>query len=176
MAKDFDGVFVPPGEDPRRHWGFEGERETLAGFLRDRRLTFELKCSGLDTEQMARRAIPPSGLSLLGLLRHLADAERYWFRMVLAGEDVPELRPGDDAFAVDGADDALVALAWEQWRAETDYAERFVADVADMDTMAKAGSRPRTVREILVHLVDEFGRHNGHADLLRELIDGRTGE
>jgi hypothetical protein len=82
-------MFVHPDEDPRADGGFRGERETLVGFLRDRRLTLELKCAGLDAEAMARRSAPPSDLSLLGLVRHLAEVEQVWFRIRMAGLDVP---------------------------------------------------------------------------------------
>src|SRR5262245_37605929 len=94
-------MFVPPDEDPRADGGFVGERATLVGFLQDQRLTLELKCSGLDVEQLARRAVPPSNLSLLGLLRHMAGVEQTWFRRRLAGHDAAPLFSGDDDF--DGA-------------------------------------------------------------------------
>ncbi|GIG65396.1 mycothiol transferase [Phytomonospora endophytica] len=169
-------MFLPADQDPREHGGWEGERATLLGSLRDRRLTFEMKCSGLDAEGLARRAVPPSSLSLLGLLRHLADAERHWFRRVLAGEEIGAVRPGDDAFEGAVADEAVVARAWEQWRTELGHAERFTAGVEDMGTMSKGGETPIALREVLVHLIDEYARHIGHADLLRERVDGRVGE
>ena len=82
-------MFVHPDDDPRSDGGFKGERATLVGFLRDQRLTLELKCAGLDADGMARRSVEPSSLSLLGLVRHLADVERGWFRRRLAGQDAP---------------------------------------------------------------------------------------
>ncbi len=82
-------MFVHPDDDPRTDGGFQGERATLVGFLRDQRLTLELKCSGLDSADLARRSVEPSNLSLLGLVRHLAGVEQAWFRVRMAGQDVP---------------------------------------------------------------------------------------
>jgi hypothetical protein len=82
-------MFVPAEEDPRSEGGFDNERDTLTAYLGDYRLTIELKCEGLDAEGMARRSVEPSSLSLLGLVRHLADVELAWFRRTLAGQDVP---------------------------------------------------------------------------------------
>src|SRR5262249_42312306 len=95
------------------------------------RLTLELKCAGLDAAAMAARSVPPSDLSLLGLVRHLAGVERYWFRKVIAGQDVPRLYPGGD---FDGAvpDPGVVAQAWANWRAEVAFAEQFVEQAADL--------------------------------------------
>src|SRR5215475_5449262 len=116
-------MFVGPDADPRGIGGIfvhhGDERTVLAGYLRDYRLTLELKCAGLDAEAMARRSVEPSDLSLLGLVRHLSDAERYWFRQVMAGEEAParyRQSAGDDhdrAFSDAVAEPAAVALAWE---------------------------------------------------------------
>ena len=121
----WSNMFVHPDDDPRRDEGFEGERATLAGYLRDQRLTLELKCAGLDAADLARRSVPPSNLSLLGVVRHMADAER------------------------------------------------FVAEASDLDLV---GAQGHVLRRVLVHMIEEYARHNGHADLLRECIDGRTGQ
>jgi hypothetical protein len=87
-------VFVAPEDDPREEGDVPvGDRATLVRYLRNRRLTLELKCAGLDADAMARRAVPPSNLSLLGLLRHLAGVEHFWFRQVLAGQDGPRTWP-----------------------------------------------------------------------------------
>jgi uncharacterized damage-inducible protein DinB len=178
-------VFVHPDDDPREA-GPEpaGEREILVQYLRDRRLTLELKCSGLDAEAMARRSVPPSNLSLLGLLRHLADVERFWFRKVMAGAEAPRLfrtaaEPGAD---FDGAvaDPDVVARAWQAWRAEVAFAEQFVQHAPDLDMTGTVGQdgQPGSIslREVLVHMIEEYARHNGHADFLRERIDGRVGQ
>ena len=89
-------MFVRPEDDPRSDTGFDGERATLVGFLRDQRLTLELKCAGLDASDLARRSVPPSNLSLLGLLRHMAAVEQTWFRIRMAGQDEPRLFRSDD--------------------------------------------------------------------------------
>ncbi|MER5886252.1 DUF664 domain-containing protein [Streptomyces sp. NPDC001941] len=174
-------MFVGPGEDPRTDGAFRGERAVLAGYLRDQRLTLELKCSGLGPADLARRAVEPSSLSLLGLLRHLADVELKWFRVVMAGETASwHFRTPDDLDAA--FDDALpdagtVAAAWAAWRAEVAFAERFTDGAASLGV---TGTRPDgkavELREVLVHMIEEYARHNGHADLLRERIDGRVGQ
>ena len=174
-------LFLDPAEDPRAGGPSLGdERATLVEFLRGQRLTLQLKCEGLDAEQLARRAVEPSTMSLLGLLRHLAEVERGWFRRRFAGTDAPrryqsEADPDGD---FDGAvaDDAVVAEAWAAWRDEVAFAERFVAET-DLDFVGADGrGEPLSLRELLVHMIEEYARHNGHADLLRERIDGRLGE
>jgi uncharacterized damage-inducible protein DinB len=179
-------VFVAPDADPREAGDVPvGERATLIRYLRDRRLTLELKCAGLSPEQLARRAVPPSNLSLLGLVRHLAGVEHFWFRQVLAGQDGLRLyrTEGEPGLDFDGArpDAAVVAEAWSTWRAEVTFAEQFVAETADLGqtgTFDDGVNGPATiaVREVLVHLIEEYARHLGHADLLRERIDGRVGQ
>jgi hypothetical protein len=123
-------MFVPPEEDPRSDGGFRGERETLVGYLRDQRLTLQLKCAGLDAEAMAKRSVPPSTMSLLGLVRHLADVELNWFRRVMAGQDVSRRYRTDEdpdgAFTGAVADSEAVAEAWGTWQAEVAFAEAFV--------------------------------------------------
>jgi uncharacterized damage-inducible protein DinB len=173
----WSNMFVRPADDPRTDGGFTGERDTLVGYLRDQRLTLELKCSGLDADAMARRAVEPSNLSLLGLVRHLADVERGWFRRTLAGQDAPpHYRTRDADF--DGAvpDPDVVTRAWDVWRAEVAFAEEFVAGAPDLDITGSNGEEPMSLREVLVHMIEEYARHNGHADLLRERIDGRVGQ
>ena len=179
-------MFVSPEDDPRESDGrFQGERATLVGYLRDQRLTLELKCAGLDAAGMARRSVPPSNLSLLGLVRHLTDAERGWFRRTLAGQEAPRLYRTDDdpdlAFNGAAPDPGQVTRAWDSWREEVEFAEQFVASAADLDLASAPGGgvgrpRPITLREVLVHMIEEYARHNGHADLLRERIDGRVGQ
>jgi uncharacterized damage-inducible protein DinB len=179
-------MFVTPVDDPRVNGArFHGERDTLVGYLRDQRLTLELKCAGLDAAAMARRSVPPSDLSLLGLVRHLAETEQSWFRRSLAGQDGP-LRyraggDGDRAFSGAAADPALVTAAWAAWREEVQFAEEFTARAPDLEVSGfhddGAGhAEPVTLREVLVHMIEEYARHNGHADLLRERIDGRVGQ
>ncbi|WP_030757741.1 MULTISPECIES: DinB family protein [unclassified Streptomyces] len=175
-------MFVHPDEDVRTDGGFRGERAVLAGYLRDQRLTLELKCAGLDAEALARRSVEPSDLSLLGLVRHLAGVEQYWFRQVMAGQEIrrhyrsEEDRAGEFTGAV--ADPAVVADAWDTWRAEVAFAEHIVATAPDLDVTGHGGhdDEPMELREVLVHMIEEYARHNGHADFLRERIDGRVGQ
>jgi uncharacterized damage-inducible protein DinB len=177
----------PSDDDPREHGARLGdERTTLVEELRCQRLTLEIKCSGLDAEAMARRAVEPSTMSLLGLVRHLAEVERATFRL-MSGQDVPRLfcsdtdRDGD----FDGAvpDPRVVAEAWEAWRAEVDRTTRFVAEAPSLDITADdplnqhgSGGGPMSLREVLVGMIVEYARHMGHVDLLRERIDGRIGQ
>jgi uncharacterized damage-inducible protein DinB len=171
-------MWIDPDDDPRES-GVESvdERTTLLHYLRRYRLTLEMKCADLDAEQLARRSVPPSTMSLLGLVRHLAEVEQYWFRRTLAGQDAARPyctesdRDGDWNGAV--ADPAVVDEAWRTWRSEVAFAEQFVADTADLGARGPTGV---PVRWVLVHMIEEYARHCGHADLLRERIDGRVGQ
>ena len=181
-------MFVDLEDDPRENGPTLGdERTTLVEALRCARLTLEMKCAGLDAEAMARRSIEPSTMSLLGLVRHLAEMERTTFRELMLGQATPALycsdtdRDGDFNGAV--ADPHVVAEAWAAWRAEVDFGTRFVTeapslDITGEDPLNKHGSGGGSVslREALVGLIWEYGRHMGHADLLRERIDGRIGQ
>jgi hypothetical protein len=171
--------FVPPDADPRVDGGFEGERATLMGYLHDRRLTLELKCSGLDPTAMALRSVPPSNLSLLGLIRHLTDVEQYWFRHAMGRQELrwPYRTESDPDAALNGAvpDPEVVEQAWAGWRAEVEFADRLVAEAPGLDLVGANGSQPISLREVLVIMLDEYARHCGHADFLRERIDGRVG-
>lgn len=173
-------MFVSPEDDPRTDGGVADERTTLIGYLRDYRLTIELKCSGLDAAGLARQSVPPSNLSLLGLVRHLADVERHWFRRVLDGQDVEWLyrreNDRDAAFNDAVADPRLVDAAWAAWRDEVRFSEQFVERAPDLDVTGTDSQGIVSLREVLVHLIEEYARHAGHADLLRECIDGRVGQ
>jgi uncharacterized damage-inducible protein DinB len=173
-------MFVHPDEDPRSEGGLTDERALLVEYLRDQRLTLELKCSGLAADALARRSVPPSNLSLLGLVRHMAEVERNWFRRRMAGEAAARLyqSEADPDLDFNGAvaDPDVVAEAWEAWRGEVDFAERFVADAPDLGLAARNPEMEVTLREVLLHMVEEYARHNGHADFLRERIDGRVGQ
>lgn len=156
------------------------ERATLVEFLRGQRLTLQLKCEGLDAAQLARRAVEPSTMSLLGLVRHMAEVERGWFRRRFAGRDVPKRYQSDTEpdgdFDGAVADQAVVDEAWAAWRDEVAFSERFTRDT-DLDFVGRDGAgEPISLRELLVHMIEEYARHNGHADLLRERIDGRIGQ
>ena len=178
----------PSDDDPRENRPRLGdERNTLVESLRKQRLTLEIKCAGLDAQAMARRAVEPSTMSLLGLVRHLAEMERDTFRVMLSGQDVPRLycsdtdRDGD----FDGAvpDPQVLAQAWAAWRAEVEFAQRFVAEAPSLDITGDdpfnrhgSGGGPMSLREALVGMIEEYARHLGHVDLLRERIDGRIGQ
>jgi uncharacterized damage-inducible protein DinB len=174
-------LFIDPGDDPREGGPrLGGERATLTEFLRCQRLTLELKCAGLDAEQMARRSVYPSTMSLLGLVRHMAEVERKWFRIRFAERNEPNRyqSPGDPDGDFNGAvaDQAVVDEAWAAWRDEMAFANAFIAD-HDFDHVGKdSDGEPVSVRELIVHMIEEYARHNGHADLLRERIDGRVGQ
>src|SRR3954453_23926595 len=138
-------MFIDLDDDPRENGPTLGdERTTLVEAVRFARLTLEMKCAGLDAEAMARRSVEPSTMSLLGLVRHLAEVERATFRVLMAGQDVPRLfcsdtdRDGD----FDGAvpDSRVVEEAWAAWRVEVDVAERFVLDAPSLDLTADDGS------------------------------------
>jgi uncharacterized damage-inducible protein DinB len=175
-------MFVDPDADPRADPPARAdERATLTAFLRWQRDTLELKCSGLDAADLARRSVDPSTLSLLGLVRHMAEVERSWFRRVMAGQDAPPYfySDADPDGDFDGArpDPVVVAQAWEVWRAEVAFAERFVADAPDLEVTGHHRHRgPVSLRWVLVHMIEEYARHLGHADLLRQRIDGRVGQ
>ncbi|QWF80794.1 DinB family protein [Amycolatopsis sp. CA-230715] len=182
MATRRADMFLDLDQDPREDGPRLGdERGTLTEYLRLQRLTLEIKCGGLDAAALARRAVEPSSLSLLGLVRHLAEMERMWFRTRMAALDVPKLFCTEDApdGDFDGAiaDPLVVEEAWRLWREETAFTDRFVADAPDLGLR---GHDPHfgaiSLREVLVHLIEEYARHNGHADLLRERIDGRIGQ
>ena len=159
------------------------ERTTLTGFLTWQRDTIRVKCAGLDAEQLARRSVEPSGMSLLGLVRHLADVERNWFRRILAGLDAPPLyfsdAEPDGEFTAAAADPDQVLDAAAKWRDEVAFAERFVAEAPDLGLISVGTNRVLghvSLRWVLVHMIEEYARHAGHADLLRERIDGSVGE
>ena len=185
-ATVYPDMWVDPDDDPRETEVEAGdERAMLLDYLRYYRLTVELKCADLDAEQLARRSVPPSTMSLLGLVRHLAEDERH-MRRVMAGEDAPKIyateedRDGDWNGAV--ADPAVVEDAFGRWRSEIEATDRFVAGVPDLGTMNAGASdlgpdgADLSLRDMLVAQVAEYARHCGHADLLRERIDGRVGQ
>lgn len=156
------------------------ERDVLLEYLQHFRDTFQKLCADLDAEQLACRAVPPSTLSLLGLLRHLAFVEEHWWRRVMDRQpELPKLWGKDDRQDADFddavADDLLVAEAWAAWRTEVAFGQRWVAAAASMDVLGVVRGEEIALREVLVHMIEEYARHCGHADLLRECIDGRTG-
>jgi uncharacterized damage-inducible protein DinB len=176
------GLWLDPADDPR-DTGTEltDEQDTLTEHLRAYRLTLELKCADLDAEQLARHSVPPSTMSLLGLIRHMAEVERIWFRHVMAGQKAPKLYCTDDNrdgdFDDARADPTEVAQAWSAWRDEVNFAEQFTRLAADFSVVGTMSNGDEIqLREVLVHMLEEYARHCGHADLLRERIDGRVGQ
>jgi hypothetical protein len=168
-------------DDPRRHDPpFSGpERAMLEGWLEYHRATLLLKVDGLDEVGRKQRAVPPSSLSLHGLVRHMADVERNWFRRRLEGQDAPGLfwddaNPDGDFDDVDDAD-------WESdlatWHEEVRVARELAAghDLDDAFVHERLGVEI-TLRWVYIHMIEEYARHNGHADLLREVVDGATGD
>jgi uncharacterized damage-inducible protein DinB len=153
-----------------------GERATLTGFLQYQRETLAWKCAGLSVEQLRERAVPPSALSLLGLVRHMAEVERSWFRYVLNGE---RRRPAiwesgaTTEFDVGTADTDAAFTAWHE---ECARSRDIVAAAGSLDTSGDYDGEVFSLRYVLAHMIEEYARHNGHADLIRERLDGTTGE
>ena len=181
-ATVYPDMWVDPDDDPRET-DVEpvDERPTLLEFLRRYRLTLEMKCAGLNPEQLARRSVPPSTMSLLGLIRHMAEVEISWFRRIMAGQDAPKLyctgedRDGDWDAAL--PDQSVVDEAWQAWRAEVSFADDFISAAADLEVRGlRVNAEGISLRWVLVHMIEEYARHSGHADLLRETIDGRVGQ
>jgi uncharacterized damage-inducible protein DinB len=176
----YDGMWLPQDQDPRQQVGpTRGERECLVGYLEHYRLTLGMKCDGLSPEQLGAKAVPPSNISLLGLVRHMARVEQSWFRRVIEGNTgLPRLFQGEDedaGFNFPDVDEALVAEAHDSWQAEVAHA-REVLDRSDLDTVVDVHGDAVEVRDIVVHMIEEYARHCGHADLVRECIDGRAGQ
>jgi uncharacterized damage-inducible protein DinB len=175
-------MWTEPENDPRTYGQPVGEKATYGEYLANYRLTIELKCEGLDADQLARRSVPPSSMSLLGLVRHLAQVENQWFQRVLQGRtDAPRLYQGEDRdwdFTGAVPEAAVVEEAFGTWKAEGAEAEKWfdALDEADLGREVPHRDGPVAVRDVLLHMIEEYARHAGHADLLRECIDGRTGQ
>ncbi|MFD3639922.1 DinB family protein [Streptomyces griseus] len=156
-----------------------GERETLRAFLDYQRETLAMKCAGLDDDALRERSMPPSTLSLLALVRHLAEVERAWFRRVFEDGAAPMVwsaEPFDFQAAYD-ASASTGAEAFAAWKAEVEISRRIEREAGSLDLV---GRQPRwgkevSLRMVMVHVLVEYGRHNGHADLLREGVDGTVG-
>jgi uncharacterized damage-inducible protein DinB len=153
------------------------ERPMLNAWLDFHRQTLELKCGGLTAGQLRERAVPPSRMSLLGLVRHMAEGEQQWFAMVLGGEQIPyhyhtDDNPDADFNDVDRAD---VAEAFQTWRSECAAARQRTAAAASLDITGTQDGKEFSLRWMMIHMIEEYARHNGHADLLRERIDGTAG-
>jgi uncharacterized damage-inducible protein DinB len=178
----YDGMWVPAEQDPRASDSPVGELPTIRGYLSNYRLTLGLKCEGLTPEQLATRSVPPSTMSLLGLIRHMARVEHNWFQRTLqAHADLDRLfwSPESHDLDFDGAvgNAAVVDEAFAAWKAQITAADEWLDGVTDLDAIAVTPrGEQASVRDILIHMVEEYARHCGHADLLRECVDGRVGQ
>ncbi|MEU5950955.1 DinB family protein [Streptomyces sp. NPDC047525] len=177
QATTYPDMWADPDDDPRNSDGVspDGELATLQDFLKSYRLTLRMKCEGLTPEQLALRSVPPSTMSLLGLVRHLAEVERDWRNWLRDGDQLPKLYGERDA-DFDGAvgeqaqvDAAYADLAREQAALDAELAQH-------PDLGERLGKDGFAVRELMVHRIEEYARHCGQADLLRECIDGRVGQ
>ncbi|MFF7471906.1 DUF664 domain-containing protein [Streptomyces sp. NPDC008092] len=157
------------------------ERTMLEGWLEFHRETLAVKCEGLTDAQLRTASVEPSPLSLMGLVRHMADVERNWYRRILTGAEAPPLYWSDAD--PDGDFHLTEADTWQEahaaWRAEIEAARHAAAGFG-LDDLSK-GRHRRTgeqfnLRWIHTHMIEEYARHNGHADLIRERIDGATGD
>jgi uncharacterized damage-inducible protein DinB len=153
------------------------ERAILEGFLEWHRATLLWKCAGLTGEQLAQRPVPPSELSLLGLMRHLADVERSWFRRYFRGEQIAEVYAREDRpdAAFEEASAAGAEADFECLARECDMARKAVAGASLDEQFTYRSYGPYSLRWVYNHMIEEYARHNGHADLLRQCIDGVTG-
>jgi len=155
-----------------------GEREMLRAFLDYHRATLAMKCDGLPDEDLRRQSMPPSTLSLLGLVRHMAEVERMWFRRVINGEDVALVWSDEGDFqAAYDASAATRPEAFGAWQAEVEHSRRIERQAPSLEV---TGYQPRwgedvSLRLVMLHLIHEYARHNGHADFLREGVDGTVG-
>jgi uncharacterized damage-inducible protein DinB len=155
-----------------------GDRQLLTAFLDFQRATLATKCAGLADDQLREMAVPPSSLSLLGLVRHMAEVEKNWFRPLLEGDGMAGIwAPGLDVEpAFDEVATADVAAAFAAWDAECEHARELVDAAQTLEVTGMRGGERFSLRWVIVHLIEEYARHNGHADLLRERIDGSTGQ
>jgi hypothetical protein len=166
-------------KDPRRHGPafVLSERQMLDGWLEFHRVTLLLKCEGLDDASRKLRPVPTSRLSLHGLVRHMAEVERQWFRQVLQRQpDTPFIwfDPAVEDSEIVPLDDADWEADLQAWQAECE-ASRAAAAARELDDTGLLGEQPCSLRWIYSHMIEEYARHNGHADLIRELIDGAVG-
>lgn len=157
---------------------FGSERDMLRAFLDYHRATLAMKCEGLTDEELRQQSMPPSTLSLLGLVRHMAEVERAWFRRVFEDNDAPMV--WSDTIDFQAAYDASTstrAEAFSAWDAEVENSRRIEREAESLD---RAGYQPRwnekvSLRMVMMHVLLEYGRHNGHADFVREGVDGTVG-
>ena len=155
-----------------------GEREMLRVYLDYHRATLAMKCEGLSDEELRLRSMPPSTLSLIGLVRHMAEVENTWFRRVINAEDIPMIwsDKGDYQEAYEPGDTTR-EQAFAAWESTVEHSRRIEQEAKSLDVtgyMAKWDENV-SLRWVMLHLIHEYARHNGHADFLREGIDGTVG-
>jgi uncharacterized damage-inducible protein DinB len=150
------------------------ERGILEGFLDWHRSTLLWKCAGLTGEQLGLAPVPPSNLSLLGIVRHMADMERAWFRIRFRGEPLARLYDYEDA-AFTRVDASRAEADFAVFAEECDLARQAVAGASLDEEFTGGRGRKLSLRWLYAHMIEEYARHNGHADLLRQRIDGATG-
>ena len=152
----------------------EDERSVLLGYLTFHRTILARKIEGVSDEDARRAACPPSSLTLLGLIRHMTDVERWWFRRVQQAEDVPGIFDDDEEWRVPEGTSVVDALRayWDEIAVVDGYLAG--ADMDHLNENVEGGAH--TLRRTIVHMIEEYARHCGHADLLREAIDGTTGD
>jgi uncharacterized damage-inducible protein DinB len=154
------------------------ERVMMRTFLDFHRATLAMKCDGLSDEQLRRQSMPPSTLSLLGLVRHMAEVERAWFRRVINGEDIPLVWSPDGNYQASyDAGDATRSEAFAAWQAEVEQSRRIEEQAGSLDLTFynDRWGEDVSLRLVMLHMMHEYARHNGHADLIREGIDGTVG-
>ncbi|MFE1171951.1 DinB family protein [Streptomyces sp. NPDC058773] len=169
-------TWIAPSVERRELPTVAGERDMLQGWLDFHRDTLLTKCTGLTGEQLTQATSAPSTLTLLGLVRHMTDVERSWFRKRFLGEPIDdvyftEARPDAD---FDDLDPATAEAAFTAFRTEVEACDKAVAD-SGLDETFETRRGTLSLRWIYVHMIEEYARHNGHADLIREQIDGATG-
>jgi len=154
------------------------ERTTLEGFLEWYRATLLRKCAGLSADQLATRAVPPSNLSLLGLVRHMAEVERSWFRRRFAGEDIARVYVSEatDDPALDEVHPQAAQADFAAFAAELETCRAAAAGHGLQETFVHPRAGELSLRWLYLHMIEEYARHCGHADLLRECIDGTVGQ
>ena len=154
------------------------ERDSLCGWLDFHRATLAWKCDGLDDEKLRLASMPPSTLTLLGIVRHMAEVERHWFRRIIGGQTIGHVWSEEwDFQAAYDARGCSRSDAFAAWQSEIDQARRIERDVGSLDEQfhVDAWECDATLRTVLLHLIHDYARHNGHADLVREGIDGTVG-
>ncbi|MGC2191064.1 MAG: DinB family protein [Candidatus Dormiibacterota bacterium] len=167
-----------PEATPDPAWNAD-ERTTLTGFLEDQRVVLAWKCQGLTAAQLREPSVAPSTLTLLGLVRHMAEVERAWFRIRLHGEEIPHIWCTDDQpdADFDGVGDADVAESLARWEEECRRSREILKTLESLEvTFSTSSGAAMSARCMVNHMIEEYSRHNGHADLIRERIDGKTGD